>query len=215
MKTFSILICSIHSRKKLLQRLLDILLKDAGTYEHTRETYSEHFTDYYFFNDIEIIVYTDSMNITIGEKRNRVIKFSTGKYLAFIDDDDTVEPDYIPQIVSKTETDPDCIVFDAIRYVNGVKDKQVKYGVEYRRDFNDKELYYRLPNHLMALRKEIVLAVPYAKVNFGEDSLFARSVSKYIHKQERIDKVLYHYWFSQQQSSTAHLHSQKRLRPVK
>lgn len=200
MKQLSILICSITGREHLLQRLLSILLN--GQWQHTRENYSEHIVDYYFIHDVEIIVYTDSKQISIGTKRNRLVKFSIGRYISFIDDDDTVEPDYIPLILEKINLSPDCVVFDAMRYVNGIRDKQVKYGVEYTKDFHDSKYYYRLPNHLMVFKKEIVLPVAYKDISFGEDSDFAQRVRRYILRQERIDKVLYHYLFTQQSTST-------------
>lgn len=195
MKTLSILICSIRGREPALKRLLSILL--VGKWEHIREPHFVHSVDVYHSDNVEILVYTDGKQITTGEKRNRLAKLALGKYITYVDDDDTVEPDYISLILSKTSTNPDCIVFDAFRFVNGRPDRLVKYGIEYKEDSNTPQCYLRIPNHLMAIKREISLQVPYPNISFGEDSAFAKSVLPLLKTQERIDKVLYHYLFIQ------------------
>ena len=194
MKTLSILICSIKGRERALKRLLDILL--TGKWEHVRENKYRYLIDRYENEEVEIIVCTDAKQMTIGEKRNVLTKLATGTYVSEIDDDDTVEPDYISQILAKTITHPDCIVFDAFRFENGRPDRLVKYGMEYKEDSNTSQCYYRIPNHLMVFKRELALQVPYKLINFGEDAIFAKHILPLIKTQERIEKVLYHYLFT-------------------
>jgi len=195
MKQLSILICSITGREVFLRRLLDtLLIGDEST--HTEPNIKKYWNE-----DCEVLILTDNRQMSIGEKRNKLMNLASGDYVSFIDDDDTVERDYIPQILSKMATKPDCIVFDAIRFVNGRKDKQVKYGIEYKQDSNTSQMYYRIPNHLMVFKREIALQVPYQNVSFGEDADFAKRVLPLIKTQERIDKVLYNYLFTQQSTS--------------
>jgi hypothetical protein len=196
----SILICSIRGRERALKRLLDILL--VGKWEHEMDYNMTRKIDRYFTGEAEIIVFSDNKQISIGRKRNELTRRAIGDWISFIDDDDIVESDYAQQILSKTSTNPDCIVFDAFRFDNGRKDRLVKYGIEYKSDYNTPECYFRIPNHLMAFKREIALHVPYPNVSFGEDSDFAKKVLPFIRTQERIDKVLYHYLFTNQSTST-------------
>lgn len=197
----STLICSIKGREKLLERLLGVMLYN-GDWKHVTDNSASCKIDCYTTHDAEIIVATDDCKISIGEKRNRLVKLSSGLYVSEVDDDDYVELDYQPAIIQQTPTKPDCIVFDAMRYVDNVKDRLVKYGIEYGRDYNTPTCYFRLPNHLMAYKREIALLVPYAAVSFGEDSKYALDVFKNIETQLRIDRVLYHYLFTTEHSTS-------------
>jgi len=199
MKALSILVCSIKGREKLLSRLLKVLVNAEA--EHCVEVHAEYSIEKFLMADAEIIVYTDDRQISTGEKRNRLTALATGNYVTEVDDDDLVEPDYKELIIAKTASKPDCIVFDAVRYVNGDKDRLVKYGMEYGRDYNTPECYYRIPNHLMAFKRELALQVPYQHINFGEDARFAKAMLPLLKTQERIDKVLYHYLFTNQSTS--------------
>jgi glycosyltransferase involved in cell wall biosynthesis len=147
--------------------------------------------------DFEVIVLTDNGEVSTGEKRNRLIRLSLGEYVSFIDDDDLVELTYIDDILSATLTGHDVICFDAIRYVDGVEDREVKYSANFQRDFHDKNYYYRLPNHLMAFRKSILPLNPFPNLFFGEDSQFAKDVKPLIKNEVQLRKVLYHYLYTE------------------
>ena len=69
MNLLSILICSIVEREQLLKCLYNKLSKQ-NVYE-----------------DVEILVYTDNKQISVGTKRNCLINNAKGKYVCFIDDD--------------------------------------------------------------------------------------------------------------------------------
>lgn len=184
--TLSILICSVTNRLESLGRLIGCIedqIKDR--------------------NDVEILVSIDNKKRTVGEKRNDLLAQSQGKYTAFVDDDDIIEKDYVEQIISKIkEEKTDVICFDAVRYVDGEKDKQVKYGKQYRKDHEDNAYYYRIPNHLMVFRRDVAITTPYELISFGEDAKWAKDVFRKIETQSTIDKVLYHYYFSPSKTET-------------
>jgi len=180
----SILICSIYSREHYLERLMNVLNFQA--------------TD-----DVEIICRIDDGKESIGKKRNELLKQSEGDYVCFIDDDDLVPVNYVDEILNAIKSKPDCVVFDAVRYVNGNKDRHVKYGKEFKADSNTTKCYFRIPNHLMVFKKELALKFPFKDVNFGEDADFAKRILPHIKTQVRIDKVLYHYLFTNKNSVSA------------
>ena len=47
---------------------------------------------------IEVVVFQDGFQATIGEKRNRLLETSTGKFTVFIDDDDDISENYCKKI---------------------------------------------------------------------------------------------------------------------
>lgn len=199
---FSILICSLNSRKEKRADLLRLLRNCIG--EHYNETIDAigYVIEKYIGKEVEIIVCTDDKQMSVGAKRNLLIKSASGKYLSFIDDDDMVSVDYIKLILAKTYLNPDVIVFNAIRYQNGELDRTVIYGKEYGRDYSVKQFHYRLPNHLMCVKTSIASLVKFADISFGEDADYAKRMLSYLGYQERIFDTLYEYWFEETGTET-------------
>lgn len=202
--TWSILICSLESRKAdFLPKILHQLHGQLGHFTEAQEQNKfttltcQTFTNY----PIEVIIATDNKKISVGAKRNLLTSIAAGTYISFIDDDDVVAPFYCEKILEKIKESPDVIVFDALRYENGNVDKQVKYGKEFHRD-HTKQYHYRLPNHLMVWKKEIAKRVPFKEINWGEDSVWARAMAGHIRRQARITDVLYYYLFNSKTTAT-------------
>ena len=53
--------------------------------------------------EVEIVKFIDKGELTIGAKRNQLVKRSKGEYIAFIDDDDLVSFDYVSKILKAIE----------------------------------------------------------------------------------------------------------------
>ena len=104
-KKLSILICTIIERKNLLNRLLNILNKQK--------------TD-----DVEVLVESDNKQISIGEKRNKLLNKAVGDYVAFIDDDDLVSDDYVKKVLQAIESKPDCCGMEGLVFFQ--RKKEVK-----------------------------------------------------------------------------------------
>ena len=89
----SILIPSVRSREKSLSRLLN-QLEDQIKKNKLEEK-------------IEIIVFRDSMEYSVGHKCNIMIEKARGKYVCGIGDDDSVSDDYCQTLISKIEENPE------------------------------------------------------------------------------------------------------------
>lgn len=174
----SILVCSIEKRKNFLDRLTSIIQPQLDNHL-----------------EAECVIVTDKGTMPIGRKRNILIKEASGEYIAFVDDDDIVSNDYVERILSALHSSPDVVVFDVFRFDNGNEDRIVKYGIEYAKDYHDKKAYYRLPNHLMCVKKSIAEQVPFKALNFGEDSDYAIRLKPLLKTQERINEILYQYLY--------------------
>lgn len=174
----SILVCSIEKRKHFLDRLTSII----------KPQLDKHL-------DVECVIVTDKGSMPIGKKRNILIQEASGEYITFVDDDDIVSNDYVERLLSALYSNPDVVVFDVFRFDNGREDRIVKYGIEYLKDYHDKKAYYRLPNHLMCVKKSIAEQVPFKALNFGEDSDYAIRLKPLLKTQERINEILYQYLY--------------------
>ena len=89
---FSILICSLYKRNHYLKRLENILNKQLH-------------------NDIEIIYAVDNGEMSIGDKRNKLLNSThdNSEFLAFIDDDDLVSENYVSIILNALYQCPDVV----------------------------------------------------------------------------------------------------------
>jgi|688.fasta_scaffold341942_1 hypothetical protein len=86
----SILIATVPPRKNYLNRLLTSL---------QNQIVNNNLQDL-----IEIVIYKDNFEKSLGEKRNFLIENSLGKYVVFIDDDDMVSDDYCKDIFEVIRT---------------------------------------------------------------------------------------------------------------
>jgi glycosyltransferase involved in cell wall biosynthesis len=170
----SILICSLEKRKHSLQNLLDTLDRQK--------------TD-----DVEIIIDVDNGAVTVGEKRQRLLEKATGDYVAYIDDDDMVEDDYVELILEALKDNPDCC---SIRGLWMIRKKKTNYKIIWGKDYNWKksgDTYYIGTNHITPVKREIALKAGFTKRDRGEDLIYGDKVRKFIETENKIDKLLYYY----------------------
>jgi glycosyltransferase involved in cell wall biosynthesis len=152
--TFQILIPTMPSRSALLDRLLGILIPQLVP---------------------GVSFFTDDGLGTIGEKRQRMLNNSSADYVAFIDDDDRISPDYISRILPCLESRPDCVGISIYVTTDGrpwpdnpifMHSLRFKYNSAWRGN-------HRTPHHLCPLRREIAIKSRFSDKNWGEDYDFA------------------------------------------
>ena len=175
--TLSILICTLPNRIGYLSQLLQVL-----TPQRTDE--------------VEVLTESDNGSMTTGMKRNLLLKRSTGKYVVFIDDDDMVAPTYIADILNAAESNPDAIVFNGIMTTNGRDERKWYISKDYGYEAKG-GAYYRYPNHIVPIRREIAMAFPFMDIRIGEDYAWATAIHNagLIKTEVKIEKELYHYQF--------------------
>ena len=197
----SILICSLNSRVEKRKELVALLLSSIGQ-NYCEETHDkDYLIQKYIGEQAEVIICTDDKQMSVGAKRNMLIKHAAGAYISFIDDDDMVMPEYVARLLGKMGSSPDVIVFNAFRFVDGTRDKLVIYGKEYA-DRNLNSSYQRSPNHLMCIKRELAAKIRFKDISYGEDSDFATRLLPHLRTQERIFDTLYHYFFDSKLTET-------------
>ena len=143
---------------------------------------------------VGIVIFSDSGQLHIGKKRNTLIEKSTAEYVCFLDDDDTVTTDYIPEILKAIESKPDVVTFNGWMTTNGANrvDWEIRLGESYE-ERNGK--YYRFPNHLCVFKKSLVEHVKFPDIWKGEDYVWAKKIRDLglLKTEVHIDKQLYHY----------------------
>lgn len=178
----SILVCHLPSREEEIGNLVRVLAPQVEAYP----------------TDVEVIV-NATEGITVGEKRNRLVRDSAGDYVAFIDDDDLVADNYVSLILTATESKPDCCSLLGEYRSNGVYQGIFEHSilhlawqtVESEREPDIK--WVRPPNHLNAIRRDLVLQVPFADKSFGEDKDFSDQIRPLLKTEVEIPQLIYTY----------------------
>ena len=173
-KKLSILICSLEERKDLLDRLLYRLKPQED-------------------DRIEILIEVDDRKMTIGAKRNILMRRATGKYVAFIDDDDLVSFDYVRKIMKATKQEPDCCGMEGIITFRGKYPCKFIHSKKYKTWSQKDRVYYRPPNHLNPIKKEIVRHFPFPELNKYEDRNYSTRTYSHLKSEVYIKSPIYFY----------------------
>lgn len=138
--------------------------------------------------------------MTIGEKRNKMISIARGDYVAFVDDDDAVAPDYVTSILTAIINEkPDVVCFTVLVTGHGPP-KPCRYHPQIQHANLPNE-YRRQPNHLMAWRRAIASQVSFPAVKSGEDTAWAQQAAPLAAVVATIDKTLYTYQYDPRDNS--------------
>ena len=152
-------------------------------------------------NRVQILTLCDTKEISVGEKRNILLNKSCGRYVCFIDDDDVIAPNYLIKIISALSSNADVITFCGDYMENSIR-TEFSISMVHRGNFNHPNMFYRLPNHLCPVKREIALSCQFTDKNYGEDSDYAEKINKYLKNEYHIQEKLYFYMYDSNTSQT-------------
>lgn len=180
----SILIPTLPQRKKMFNILYKNLLQQI-------ESCGKQ-------NDVEILFDRSKKflkgGLSVGAKRDSLKNKASGKYLAFVDDDDFIAPNYVSTILEMTETNPDIITFRSLyRSVNfwNIVDMNLKHSEN--EQMNDTDNVKRQPFHVCAILTSIAQRHSFPDINNGEDWAWMQKVLTECNSQEHTNKILHQY----------------------
>ncbi len=172
----SILICTIPERS---QKFTDI--------NHKLFTQSYDKPVELMYNDLP------RGTITIGEKRNSLLKASKGEYICFVDDDDDVSDNYVSEILKAIESKPDCIGFKIMCDMEGKKEIAASSSKYNWSENVDGFKYVRSIYHKTPVKRDIALKCMFPDKSFGEDHEYSMRLKPHLKSEVFIDDFLYYY----------------------
>lgn len=177
----SILICHLTNRKLLLERLMKCLQPQVDKVNENGAV-------------VEVLIEEDQGQKTTGEKRNVLLDRATGQYTCYVDDDDTVSPQYCDLILKALEEKPDCVSLKGLLFRLGHTPRNfshsIKHGIEWR---EEKFIYLRPPNHLNTVRRELALQVKFPLIVIGEDKDYSTRLFPLLKTETEVVPELYYY----------------------
>jgi glycosyltransferase involved in cell wall biosynthesis len=185
---FSILIPAIFERLDRLGKLVAELEKQIS---------AEH------WSGVEIVSVVDNRIVTVGEKRQMTLDVSHGDYVAFVDDDDWVAPNYVSEIMKAIgQADPvDVITFDNKSWIEEHDPIIIRMNL---RAPNEQVQFpggaQRAAWHTCAWNARIAKAAKFPKINYGEDWGWAEQLNAMSVTEHHIPLPLHHYIYNQKSS---------------
>jgi glycosyltransferase involved in cell wall biosynthesis len=141
----TISVCSLYRREAFLKRLKNCLAPQLPK-----------------DNSVEVLCSIDNGESHISIKRNTLLHAAKGRWVCSIDDDDLVHPEYISKILDALKQDPDTVGFSLIMTVDDKNPERSYHSIKYKTWFDKpneknptKNDYFRNPNHLNPVRREI------------------------------------------------------------
>ena len=171
----SILTPTIPGREKQLHRLQSKLAKQIADLP------------------VEHLVICDNRRRSIGAKRQALVDVARGDFVAFVDDDDDVDSDYVRSILAASQTGADVITFRQRAIYNGIE-SEVVFGVNNQDGpFTANGITLRAPWHVCAWKREKIAGCLFGESNYGEDLVWCQQARKRIRTAHHIDRVLHTY----------------------
>lgn len=177
----AVLIPTLTERAKLLARLMKEL-------DHQRKG-----------KDVIVIHHEDQGQKTTGQKRNELIQAAVeqgAEYISFVDDDDALGSTYIQRGIEVAESGMDCGELWGNYYVKGKLVNPFHHSIIHKEWWQDKDYFYRMPNHLNFQRLAVMKDIPFPDQVFGEDGKqsYAMRDAGVFKTEYKIPEILYHYY---------------------
>lgn len=146
---------------------------------------------------VEILVLRDAGSAAVGAKRNQLISQARGRFIVFVDDDDSVSRDYVGKLVNTIRENPgaDCISFAGEITFRGKHPRKMVHSARYRDWHYHKGRYLRPPCHITPIRRHIAARYPFAEIDYAEDMDWTLRIShdQVLEQEVLLDDILYFY----------------------
>lgn len=180
----SILICSLKARAFYLDRLKKVLAPQVLP----------------LGGDVEVLLSVDEGQASIGAKRNSLLQRAKGDYIAFVDDDDTVSNSYVQQVLRAVETKPDVVGMSLLMYTDGANPQLSTHSLKYKTWWDEPDpvkpqnkRYYRNPNHLNPVKRELALRAGFPSINMCEDRKYSADLLPFLNTEVFVEEPIYNY----------------------
>jgi hypothetical protein len=187
MIVLSILIPSIPSRQEKLSKLLDELIIQRN-FIHAN----------WLLGEIEFVV-DDSPSfidggLSIGQKRDSLVQRAQGRYLCFLDDDESIAGNYLQTLVRLTETKADVLTFRSLANLENywciVDMSLFNPGNE---QTSPDYICLRKPWHICPVKSHIAKVHKFNDSNYGEDFEWMGRVLKACTSEAKSNAVIHMY----------------------
>lgn len=188
MMLLSILIPTIQDRIDRFTKLYNELMRQKTVFDTFHDSIGE----------IEVIVNSERKfldgGLSIGKKREALVQAASGKYLCFLDDDESISPDYIETLMRLCLQGNDVCTFRAM-----VKMETFWALINMRLSITDNEqltpdkTVMRPPWHICPVKSVYAKMFEFKDINAAEDFVWMEQVLKCCKTESHTDRIIFQY----------------------
>lgn len=184
----SILIPTIPERKGKLNVLLNELERQRVEFDRFHSTLG---TVEFLVDDGKRFI---EGGLSIGKKREKLVRSASGKYLCFLDDDESVSPNYVEQLMRLCIQDKDVCTFRAI-----IKMQEfwtlldMSLLTKENQQLTPNGIVTRPPWHVCPVRSVYAKMFYFEDINAAEDSRWMEQVLTLCNNEAHTDMILFQY----------------------
>lgn len=183
----NILIPSIPERKEILDILLNKLTSQI---EYCKNIHST-------LGTVSIIVDNSKKylngGLSIGKKRDFLLKKAEEKYVCFLDDDDNISPNYVETLLFLCNEDKDVCTFKSLFQCDtywAIIDMSLFN--ENEEASNNREIK-RSVWHICPIKREIAIKYSFDDISYGEDWLWISKMLQDLKTEAKTDALIHNY----------------------
>jgi glycosyltransferase involved in cell wall biosynthesis len=155
-----------------------------------------------FPHSVEWLSFVDPRGCrTIGEKRDDLVQLARGQFVAFVDDDDLVQPTYVASLVQAisvivADSEPvDVVTFRQEAIIERHR-SEVRFNLRAGNEaFNPGGVTQRAAWHVCAWRSSLAKRFHFEASNYGEDWSWVRHLNLDARGEIHIPEILHTYIF--------------------
>jgi hypothetical protein len=202
----SILIPTIPSRVEKFTVLYNELQRQAEFVNRIR----------FWPDEVEILVdgsdaFLDG-GLSIGKKREELVKKASGKYLCFLDDDESIAPNYLEVLVGLCKEGKDVCTF---RNISKLDHFWMIVDMSLNHSTNEQGKHYeivkRRPWHINPVRSILAKLHAFYDSNYGEDWAWFEQVLKHCETEAHSEAVIHQYNYSSKTSEADKITKHEKL----
>lgn len=188
---WDILIPTLGERRALFDRLMGVLMPQVDAAG----------------GRVRVVGWFNNGEPTLADIRQRMILDpSRARYVSFVDDDDLVSPDYVPEILAALDLSPDYVGFQVQCYSDGNPVAVAYHDLDHGRWVNLSDRYLRDISHLNPIRTTLARRADFrrSRRGSGEDRVWAEQIrrGRVLRDQVVIPRIMYHYLHTNPGSAT-------------
>lgn len=150
---------------------------------------------------VEVVVYWDNFETTLGHVRQHLLDGAHGRYVSFVDDDDEIPDYHVAKVMAALATGVDYVGWRMQLYEDGVPAKPTFHSLRYDRWSEDRHGYYRHVSHLNPIRATLARLGRFDRTTPPEDVDWSHQVHAALAarpnvREAFIDDVMYVYRWS-------------------
>lgn len=188
MIVLSVLMCTTPERNEMFSKLFSELHRQLEYCQTFHETLGR----------VEILV-DDSIRfldggLSVGKKREALLKRAEGKYLCYLDSDESISPDYLETILRLCYQQQDICTFRAMVKLKdfwALVDMSLRYKTN--EQITPDYTVRRRPWHICAVKTEYAQRHHFPDLNNAEDFVWMERVLTHCVSEAHTDRIIFQY----------------------